>query len=70
MFISALKSAENCICILHNLTYQIEAELPRKYTNDFRKAQQNLARKPKSVGCFSYRSTKITEVIPSDENPH
>lgn len=64
-----LKSTENCICVLHNLSYQIEAELPRKYTQDLRESQQNLAPKPKTVGCFAYRSAKIKEVIPSDNKP-
>lgn len=66
---SALKSTENCVCILHNLSYQIEAELPHKYTVDLRQSQQNLSPKEKSVGCFAYRGAKITEVIPSDNNP-
>ncbi|XP_034019407.1 LOW QUALITY PROTEIN: plakophilin-2 [Thalassophryne amazonica] len=55
------KSAENCVCILHNLSYQIEAELPKKYFKDFGESQLNLAPKPKSLGCFTYRSAKITE---------
>ncbi|XP_059181778.1 plakophilin-2 [Centropristis striata] len=55
------KSTENCVCILHNLSYQIEAELPQKYTIDLRESRQNLAPKQKAVGCFAYRSAKITE---------
>ncbi|XP_070785224.1 plakophilin-2 [Enoplosus armatus] len=55
------KSTENCVCILHNLSYQIEAELPKKYTRDLRESRQNLAPKPKAVGCFAYRGAKITE---------
>lgn len=55
------KSTENCVCILHNLSYQIEAELPKTYANDLRESRQNLAPKPKAVGCFSYRSAQITE---------
>ncbi|XP_044041402.1 plakophilin-2 [Siniperca chuatsi] len=55
------KSTENCVCILHNLSYQIEAELPNKYIGDLRESRQNLAPKPKTVGCFAYRSAKITE---------
>lgn len=70
MLISALKSTENCVCILHNLSYQIEAELPTKHMRDLRESRQNLAPKPKTVGCFSYRSAKITEVIPLDNNLH
>lgn len=69
MLISSLKSTENCVCILHNLSYQIEAELPTKYRRDLRVSRQNLAPKPKTVGCFANRSAKITEVIPLDSNP-
>ncbi|XP_036976898.1 plakophilin-2 [Acanthopagrus latus] len=55
------ESTENCVCILHNLSYQIEAELPKMYTKDLRESRLNLAPKPKAVGCFSYRSAQITE---------
>ncbi|TKS90877.1 Plakophilin-2 [Collichthys lucidus] len=55
------KSTENCVCILHNLSYQLEAELPMKYSRDLRESRQSLAPKPKAVGCFSYRGAKITE---------
>ncbi|CAJ1054912.1 plakophilin-2 [Xyrichtys novacula] len=57
------KSTENCVCILHNLSYQMEAELPQKYTRDLRESRQNLAAEPKPVGCFAYRSAKITEEL-------
>ncbi|KAI3366778.1 hypothetical protein L3Q82_009438, partial [Scortum barcoo] len=59
---SALKSTENCVCILHNLSYQIAAELPEKYTKGLRESRQSLAPQPKAVGCFSSRSAKITEL--------
>ncbi|XP_035537231.1 plakophilin-2 [Morone saxatilis] len=55
------KSTENCVCILHNLSYQLEAELPKKYTRDLRDSRLSLAPKPKAVGCFAYRSAKIPE---------
>ncbi|XP_042367292.1 plakophilin-2 isoform X2 [Plectropomus leopardus] len=55
------KFTENCVCVLHNLSYQIEAELPQKYTTNLRESRQNLAPKQKAVGCFAYRSAKITE---------
>lgn len=59
-----LKSTENCVCILHNLSYQMEAELPKSYARDFGAPRQSLAPEPKSLGCFAHRSAKITEVIP------
>ncbi|XP_060885420.1 plakophilin-2 isoform X2 [Labrus mixtus] len=55
------KSTENCVCILHNLSYQMEAELPKKYTRELGESRQNLAPKPKPVGCFAYRSASIPE---------
>ncbi|XP_008281155.1 plakophilin-2 [Stegastes partitus] len=71
------KSTENCACILHNLSYQIESELPQHYTHDFRESRQNLAPNPKALGCFAYRSAKITEhlerqrpLLEEKANPH
>ncbi|XP_074481371.1 plakophilin-2 [Sebastes fasciatus] len=55
------KSTENCACILHNLSYQVEAELPKKYTLELRGSRLDLAPKQKAVGCFAQRSAKITE---------
>ncbi|KAL6116842.1 pkp2 [Pungitius sinensis] len=55
------KSTENCVCILHNLSYQMEAELPTRYTLNLRESLQNQAPEQKAVGCFSHRSAKITE---------
>lgn len=62
--VSAPQSTENCVCILHNLSYQIEAELPEFYTRDLRDSLLNSAPKAKAVGCFAYRSAKISEVNP------
>lgn len=59
-----LKTTENCVCILNNLSYQIEAELPKSYARDFGEPRQSLAPEPKALGCFAHRSAKITEVIP------
>lgn len=57
------KSTENCVCILHNLSYQIESELPDKYAGNLLPSQEHAAPKPKVVGCFAQRSAKIREVI-------
>ncbi|KAK5896151.1 hypothetical protein CgunFtcFv8_009781 [Champsocephalus gunnari] len=54
------KSTENCACILHNLSYQMEAELPQR-TADITESRQNLTPKETAVGCFAYRSAKITQ---------
>ncbi|XP_053321144.1 plakophilin-2 [Spea bombifrons] len=56
------KAAENCVCILHNLSYQLEAELPSACTqNIFTPRRDALADDQKSVGCFGSRSRKIKE---------
>uniref|UniRef100_A0A3Q3VML0 Plakophilin 2 n=1 Tax=Mola mola TaxID=94237 RepID=A0A3Q3VML0_MOLML len=34
------KSTENCVCILHNLSYHIAAELPQKYARVLRESRQ------------------------------
>lgn len=71
LFCMRPKSTENCVCILHNLSYQIEAELPNSYARDFGEPLlKSLAPEPKAVGCFAHRSAKITEVILSDNDPH
>ncbi|KAF3859605.1 hypothetical protein F7725_022004, partial [Dissostichus mawsoni] len=54
------KSTENCVCILHNLSYQMEAELPQRIT-DITESRENLTPKETAVGCFAYRSAKITQ---------
>nr|XP_015207378.1 PREDICTED: plakophilin-2-like [Lepisosteus oculatus] len=55
------KSTENCVCILHNLCYQMEAELPQKYIKEIHESRQNLAAPNSTPGCFGSRSTKPNE---------
>ncbi|CAL1568776.1 unnamed protein product [Knipowitschia caucasica] len=55
------KTTENCVCILHNLSYQIEEELPQKYAEELHQSRLSVAPKTKSVGCFPTRSTKSTK---------
>ncbi|KAM4615642.1 plakophilin-2 [Polymixia lowei] len=71
------KSTENCVCILHNLSYEIEAELPQRYIRDLHQSRQNLAPKAKTPGCFGYRSARIAEhlerqcpLLEEKANPH
>uniref|UniRef100_A0A3Q0SMK0 Plakophilin 2 n=1 Tax=Amphilophus citrinellus TaxID=61819 RepID=A0A3Q0SMK0_AMPCI len=68
------KSTENCVGILHNLSYQIESELPQKCAQVPRESRQDLDTEPKTYGCFSYRSAKITEhqlpLLEKNTNPH
>lgn len=67
---SAPKSTENCVCILHNLSYRLEDELPKASLPVLRESRKNLAPRPQAVGCFAHRSAKITEVILPCDNPH
>ncbi|XP_035763647.1 plakophilin-2 [Neolamprologus brichardi] len=55
------KPTENCVCILHNLSYRIESELPKQNDQVLTESRQDLDSQPKTPGCFSYRSAKITE---------
>ncbi|XP_028809818.1 plakophilin-2 [Denticeps clupeoides] len=55
------QSTENCVCILHNLSYQIEAELPQRYAMQLHQPQHDLIAKAKTPGCFSVKSSKIAE---------
>ncbi|XP_026188134.1 plakophilin-1 [Mastacembelus armatus] len=53
------KSVENCVCILHNLTYKLEKENPDCFEN-FRTQSKNEVENKKSptIGCFSPKSSK------------
>uniref|UniRef100_A0A3B4FTX5 Plakophilin 2 n=1 Tax=Pundamilia nyererei TaxID=303518 RepID=A0A3B4FTX5_9CICH len=68
------KSTENCVCILHNLSYQIESELPKK--NDqvltVSESRQDLDSQPKTLGCFSYRSYAVHQhpLLEPEPNPN
>ncbi|XP_051567915.1 plakophilin-1-like [Myxocyprinus asiaticus] len=59
------QSLENCMCIIHNLTYQLESEMPTLFTKI--NALASYARKRSSpsdagpIGCFSSQSQKIQQ---------
>lgn len=56
------KATENCVCILHNLSYQLEAELPEKYSQSIYMQNRNIQpNSNKSIGCFGSRSRKLKE---------
>ncbi|XP_059968801.1 plakophilin-2 isoform X1 [Mesoplodon densirostris] len=56
------KATENCVCILHNLSYQLEAELPEKYSQSIYIQSRNIqSDNNKSIGCFGNRSRKVKE---------
>ncbi|XP_041935102.1 plakophilin-2 isoform X3 [Alosa sapidissima] len=55
------KTTENCVCILHNLSYQLEAELPLRYAGDLYTMRDAATIKTKTPGCFPGRSVEIVE---------
>ncbi|XP_078272679.1 plakophilin-2-like [Rhinoraja longicauda] len=56
------KSTENCTCVLHNLAFQLENELPSAYTERLGWRRHPLGQQ-KSPGCFGGRSPKLKEEI-------
>ncbi|RLV95327.1 hypothetical protein DV515_00012891 [Chloebia gouldiae] len=53
-----MQSVENCICILHNLSYRLDAEVPNKYTQLNHMARSVYMDKT-LTGCFNSRSGKM-----------
>ncbi|NXQ18524.1 PKP2 protein, partial [Peucedramus taeniatus] len=54
------KATENCVCILHNLSYQLEIELPESYAQSIY-VQRHISNNDKTPGCFGTRSRKVKE---------
>ncbi|NXR11856.1 PKP2 protein, partial [Semnornis frantzii] len=55
------KATENCVCILHNLSYQLEIELPESYAQSIYMQRRNISSNDKTPGCFGTRSRKVKE---------
>ncbi|XP_069484199.1 plakophilin-2 [Ambystoma mexicanum] len=55
------KSTENCVCILHNLSYQLETELPSSYAENIYIHRRDASENTTNLGCFGGRSGKIKE---------
>lgn len=53
------KSVENCACILHNLSYHLDSEVPNKYSQLNEQMLRNQQTDKTSTGCFSNKSDKI-----------
>lgn len=62
-----LQSLENCVCILHNLTYQLETEMPSLFTKINTLASYARNRSSSSdagpIGCFSSQSQKLQQEV-------
>ncbi|XP_048468153.1 plakophilin-1 [Rhincodon typus] len=73
------KSVENCVCILHNLTYHLDTEVPAVFSHINGKGSvrsQNRMTKKSSVGCFSPGNDQFDEpdldnmpFLKEDDNP-
>nr|XP_056702560.1 plakophilin-2 [Euleptes europaea] len=55
------KATENCACILHNLSYQLESELPSSYTQNIYTPRRDTSPNNNSIGCFGSRSRKAKQ---------
>ncbi|XP_053575036.1 plakophilin-2 isoform X2 [Bombina bombina] len=55
------RATENCVCILHNLSYQLESELPSSFTQNIYTYRQDLPQHEKNIGCFGSRSRRVKE---------
>ncbi|KAM3871720.1 plakophilin-1-like [Diretmus argenteus] len=53
------KSVENCACILHNLTYQLETESPECFAKFNPPTEDSPGDKKSPIGCFSPKSSKV-----------
>ncbi|XP_040905951.1 plakophilin-1 isoform X2 [Toxotes jaculatrix] len=71
------KSVENCVCILHNLTYQLETESPLCFSKYSPQQEGRQSTKSPTIGCFSPKSSKaqkqfsydVDRAMPEDSTP-
>lgn len=52
------QSVENCMCVLHNLSYRLDAEVPTRY-RQLEYNSRNMYTEKSSTGCFSNKSDKM-----------
>lgn len=61
------QSVENCVCVLHNLTYQLETEAPAVFSKINTMAAVSESRANANdigpIGCFSNQSRKIQQEV-------
>ncbi|KAK7149665.1 hypothetical protein R3I94_009089 [Phoxinus phoxinus] len=55
------KAIENCVCILHNLSYRFECEVPRVDSPLIQQSKQNHNEETSNPGCFILNSPKNSE---------
>lgn len=56
--LSGPQSVENCMCVLHNLSYRLDAEVPTRY-RQLEYSARNAYTEKSSTGCFSNKSDKM-----------
>lgn len=59
------QSVENCVCILHNLTYQLEAECPECFQKYQPQVDSEFNSQKSPIGCFSPKSAKAQKEVSS-----
>ncbi|KAK2892768.1 hypothetical protein Q8A67_012756 [Cirrhinus molitorella] len=57
------KATENCVCILHNLTYRFDCELPRVDSPLVQQSKQNHNGETSNPGCFILNSPKNADEV-------
>ncbi|KAI5100229.1 plakophilin-2 [Silurus meridionalis] len=55
------QALENCVCILHNLTYQFECEVSEASRPVVQESRQSAATETQRPGCLVIRNAKLTE---------
>ncbi|XP_053541981.1 plakophilin-2 isoform X2 [Ictalurus punctatus] len=55
------QALENCVCILHNLTYQFECEVPETFKPVLHESRQSAAAETKRPGCLVLRNAKLSD---------
>ncbi|KAF4080966.1 hypothetical protein AMELA_G00155510 [Ameiurus melas] len=55
------QALENCMCILHNLTYQFECEVPETFKPVLHESRQSAAVETTGPGCLVLKNAKLSE---------
>lgn len=61
------QALENCVCILHNLTYQFETEIPENLKPRLQESRQNAAVETQRPGCLIMRNSKLAQMEDTSE---
>ncbi|XP_053341214.1 plakophilin-2 [Clarias gariepinus] len=64
------QALENCVCILHNLTYQFEYEVPETVRPVLQESRQNAGAETPRPGCLAMRNPKQSETDKHSETEY